>query len=85
MKAQHTPGPWDYDIILDICTESDDLSEGGQLGIATANAHLITTATELYETLLAVAARWDKHDDLDAPLLGATIRAVILKAQGGDL
>ena len=55
-KQPHTPGPWDYDIILDICTESNDLSEGGNQSVDEANARLIAAAPELLEACEAAYA-----------------------------
>lgn len=78
-QAKHTPGPWDYDIILDICTESEDLSEGFKQGIAEANARLITAAPKMLEALHTALGCLDFSEN---PSTEAVIREAIQKAEG---
>jgi hypothetical protein len=46
-----------------------------------ALSNLFAAAPEMLEVLEAVAARWDKYDEQDAPELGATIQAAIDKTK----
>jgi hypothetical protein len=93
----HTPTPWTFApaayapgsfrlfrrISIGTTTRTRRLDDGNG-GFSEADARLIAAATELLEVLRAVARRWDKYDEEDAPELGEQIRDAIHKATGDD-
>jgi hypothetical protein len=78
MQSQHTPGPWDLDIITNICVESADLSENGKPGVAEANARLITAAPGLLEAAPDLLSAKDGTNES----LRDELRRAVLKAGG---